>query len=169
MEMLEKAVSDLKSGKIPELNAPIHQGPEIELQCSSIIPESYIADVHVRLIVYKRIAHAKSDDALHQLQVELIDRFGLLPPSVKHLFAITRLKFLASEMGILKIQAAGIKGRIEFDENPKINPAVLIKLIQQQSLRYQLQGPSRLNFNLEATQDEAKIDEIARLIMLLRG
>ncbi|MBA3536368.1 MAG: transcription-repair coupling factor, partial [Tatlockia sp.] len=54
MEMLEKAVSDLKSGKTPELATPLHQGPEIDLRLSAILPESYIGDIHTRLIMYKR-------------------------------------------------------------------------------------------------------------------
>ena len=169
MEMLEKAVSDLKSGKIPELSAPIHQGPDIDLHLSTVIPEDYIGDVHTRLVVYKRIAHAASDDQLRALQIELIDRFGLLTQSVKNLFAITRLKFLASQLGISKIQVRGSKGKLEFQENPKIDPVVLIQLIQRQSQRYQLNGPTRLCFTLDASQDEARIHEISTLLSTLRG
>ena len=100
MEMLDKAVRDLKSGKIPELNAQLQQGPDIDLRISTVIPEAYIGDVHLRLIVYKRIAHASYEQQRHELQIELIDRFGLLPPSVKNLFLMTKLKFLAKKIGI---------------------------------------------------------------------
>ena len=167
MEMLERAVNDLKSGKTPELNAPLKEGPDIDLRISTVIPDNYIGDVHIRLIFYKRIAHAKSEQALHDLQIELIDRFGLLPPSVKHLILITKLKYLAIKIGIKKIQASDQKGKLEFNTDPKINPVTLIKLIQTQSQRYQLQGPSRLCFTLTATQAEEKISEITALLHLL--
>lgn len=167
MEMLERAVNDLKSGKTPELNAPLKEGPDIDLRISTVIPENYIGDVHMRLIFYKRIAHAKSEQTLHDLQVELIDRFGLLPPSVKHLFLITKLKYLAMKIGIQKIQASEQKGKLEFNADPKINPVTLIKLIQTQSQRYQLQGPSRFCFTLQATQAEEKISEITALLNML--
>lgn len=167
MEMLERAVNDLKSGKTPELSAPIKEGPDIDLRISTVIPDDYIGDVHLRLIFYKRIAHAKSEQALHDLQIELIDRFGLLPPSVKHLFLITKLKFSAMKIGIHKIQGSEQKGRLEFEAEPKINPVTLIKLIQTQSQRYQLQGPSRFCFSLDATLPEEKIKEIAVLLDLL--
>ena len=167
MEMLERAVNDLKSGKTPELNAPLKEGPDIDLRISTVIPDNYIGDVHIRLIFYKRIAHAKSEQALHDLQIELIDRFGLLPPSVKHLILITKLKYLAIKIGIKKIQASDQKGKLEFNTDPKINPVTLIKLIQTQSQRYQLQGPSRLCFTLTATQAEEKINEITALLHLL--
>ena len=167
MEMLERAVNDLKSGKTPELNAPMKEGPDIDLRISTVIPDTYIGDVHVRLIFYKRISHAQSEQTLHDLQIELIDRFGLLPPSVKHLFLITQLKYLAIKIGIKKIQVSEQKGKLELNADAKINPATLIELIQTQSQRYQLQGPSRFIFTLQATQAEEKISEIRELLNFL--
>ncbi|HVT62837.1 MAG TPA: transcription-repair coupling factor, partial [Legionellaceae bacterium] len=167
MEMLDKAVADLKSGKTPELNAPIQHGPEIDLRISTVIPEDYIGDVHIRLIFYKRISHAKTEQQLQDLQIELIDRFGLLPPSIKHLFLITKLKHLAEKLGIHKIQASGQQGKLEFDAAPKINPATIIKLIQTHATRYQLQGPTRFCFTLETQEPEKKIQEIMDLLMVL--
>ena len=80
---------------------------------------------------------------------------------------ITKLKYLAIKIGIKKIQASDQKGKLEFNTDPKINPVTLIKLIQTQSQRYQLQGPSRLCFTLTATQAEEKISEITALLHLL--
>ncbi len=60
MEMLERAVNALKSGKIPQLDQPMHQGPEVDLHVASLLPDSYLPDVHLRLVLYKRIAAAAS-------------------------------------------------------------------------------------------------------------
>lgn len=169
MEMLDKAVQDLKSGKTPELSAPMHQGPEIDLRISAIIPEDYIPDIHNRLIMYKRIANAKSKEQLHDLQVELIDRFGLLPPQVKHLLLITELKLTAEKMGIQKISAGSQQGKLEFTENPTIDPGVLIHLIQVHAKRYQMDGPQRLRFSLDSTAAEERIYEISSLLRKLNG
>jgi len=167
MEMLDKAVHDLKSGKTPELAAPIHQGPEIDLRLSAIIPDDYIGDVHTRLIMYKRIANAADKSQLRDLQIELIDRFGLLPPSVKHLFLMTELKFIATKLGVTRITASGQQGKIEFNDQPAINPTELIKLIQLHSKRYQLEGPTRLRFLLDSTTHEERIHEITALLLKL--
>lgn len=167
MEMLDKAVNDLKSGKTPELAAPMHQGPDIDLRLSAIIPEDYIGDVHTRLIMYKRIANAQDKSQLRELQIELIDRFGLLPQSVKHLFLITDLKFLASKLGITRITASAQNGKIEFNDQPAINPTELIKLIQLHSKRYQLEGPTRLRFTLDGSSHEERIHEITTLLLKL--
>jgi transcription-repair coupling factor (superfamily II helicase) len=167
MEMLDKAVHDLKEGRTPELSAPSNQGPDIDLSMSAIIPDDYINDVHVRLIMYKRIANAKDKQQLHQLQVELIDRFGLLPQSVKQLFLITDLKFLAATLGISRIHANTQQGKIEFGATPNINAGTLITLIQQHSKRYQLDGPSRLKFTFIQTNNEERIHEINSLLRQL--
>ncbi|MCW8386006.1 transcription-repair coupling factor [Fluoribacter dumoffii] len=169
MEMLDRAVNDLKAGKTPELSAPMHQGPEIDLRISAIIPEEYIPDIHNRLIMYKRIANAKNKEQLHDLQVELIDRFGLLPQQVKHLLLITELKLKAEKMGIQKISAGAQQGKLEFSENPSIDPGVLIHLIQVHAKRYQLDGPHRLRFNLDSTTSEERIFEIGALLNKLSG
>ncbi|MBI2785299.1 MAG: transcription-repair coupling factor [Legionella longbeachae] len=169
MEMLDRAVNDLKAGKTPELSAPMYQGPEIDLRISAIIPEDYIADIHNRLIMYKRIANAKNQQQLHDLQIELIDRFGLLPQPVKHLLLITELKLKAEKMGIQKISAGAQQGKLDFSEKPSIDPGALIHLIQVHAKRYQMDGPQRLRFTLDSTSAEERIFEISSLLNKLTG
>ena len=167
MEMLDRAVSDLKAGKTPELASPIQQGPEIDLRLSAIIPEDYVTDVHTRLIMYKRIANAKDKQQLRDLQIEMIDRFGLLPQPAKQLLLITELKLLASQLEINKINAAQHTAKIEFGENPAIDPGILINLIQLQAKRYQMEGPTRLRFSLDSTSPEERIYDIEALLIKL--
>lgn len=164
MELLDKAVSDLKAGKTPELSAPMHQGPEIDLRISAIIPEEYIGDIHNRLIMYKRISNAKDKQQLHELQIELIDRFGLLPQSVKQLLLVTELKLQAQRLGIQKISAGAQQGKLEFSEKPCIDPEVLIHLIQVHSKQYQMEGPQRLRFTLETADHQERIFAISSLL-----
>ena len=167
MEMLDRAVNDLKSGKVPELSAPMQQGPEIDLRISAIIPEDYIGDVHTRLIMYKRIANAKDKQQLHGLQIELIDRFGLLPQPVKQLLLITELKFLATQLGVTRIHATAQQGKIEFGPQANINTTALIQLIQLHSKRYQLEGPTRLKFTLDNVDNEERIHAVFTILKLL--
>lgn len=167
MELLDKAVSDLKAGKTPMLDAPISQGPEIDLHLSTMIPNTYVSDVHTRLIIYKQIANAQSEETLKELQIDLIDRFGLFPLEVKQLFAITELKLLAASLGILKIQSDANKGSLIFDENPSINSMALIHLIQKDSKHFRLEGPKRLCFALPGLHHEARIQWIHHLLIKL--
>lgn len=163
MELLEETVAALKSGKEPVLK-PVSNAVEIDLQISALIPENYLPDVHTRLVLYKRIAHAKNTEELEQLQIEMIDRFGLLPQALKNLFQLSELKLFAQKIGIKQIVSGPQGGRIEFNEKPTINPEIIIQLIQQKPAQYRLEGPSRLRFIVEQPTAESRIKTIYTLL-----
>ncbi|HEB77113.1 MAG TPA: transcription-repair coupling factor, partial [Methylothermaceae bacterium] len=109
-EMLEKAVKALKEGKTLDFDQ-MEETIEIDLKLPALIPDDYLPDVHTRLVLYKRIANAGDVQALKELQVEMIDRFGLLPEATKNLFAIAEMKLQAQKLGIEKIDANTRGGR----------------------------------------------------------
>jgi transcription-repair coupling factor (superfamily II helicase) len=167
MELLERAIDAIKSGRQPELDLDRRNGAEIDLQIPALIPENYLGDVHTRLVLYKRIASAKDQEALDDILVEMIDRFGLLPEPTQRLFQITSLKLQASPLGIRKIDANNKGGRIDFEAKPNIDPMSIIQLIQRQPQRYKLVGPQRLTFVWECETPEEKMTEIEKLITIL--
>jgi transcription-repair coupling factor (superfamily II helicase) len=146
MEMLQRAVEALKRGEIPDLDAPLDQGTEVNLHLPALIPDDYLPDVNTRLVLYKRIAAAAGDDELRNLQVEMIDRFGLLPPQVSNLFEVSRLRLRAQELGIHAVEAGPRGGSIEFKASTQIDPLSLVQLIQSDPRTYRLTGPTRLRF-----------------------
>ncbi|MET0065561.1 MAG: transcription-repair coupling factor [Candidatus Thiodiazotropha sp.] len=166
-ELLERAVSALKSGRQPELDRPLDHGTEIELNIPALLPEDYLPDVHSRLVLYKRIASARDAGELRDLQVEMIDRFGLLPEPTKNLFAITELKLRAHPLGIRKIEAGAKGARLLFDESPKLDPARLILLIQQQPQRYRLDGGDKLRYLVTMEAPDARVKKIHELLDIL--
>jgi len=145
-ELLERAVNALKSGKDPSLSIDQRQFIEIDLHVAALIPDDYLADIHTRLVMYKRISAAKDNEALRELQVEMIDRFGLLPEQVQTLFAIHELRFKAKKVGIRKIDVFDQSGRILFDKEPNIEPMTIIQLIQSQPAKFKLDGQDKLRF-----------------------
>lgn len=163
MELLEQTVAALKSGKESTLK-PLSSAVEIDLQISALIPEDYLPDVHTRLVLYKRIAHAKNTIELEQLQIEMIDRFGLLPQALKNLFQLSELKLLAQKIGIKKIVSGSRGGRIEFNENPSINLQDILYLIQRHPDLYKLDGPKHLRFNFVQSTSELRIKNIFNLL-----
>jgi len=163
-ELLERAVNALKSGKQPELDAPMETGPEVDLQTQALIPEDYLPDIHARLVLYKRIASTETTEELRALKVEMIDRFGLLPDSVKALFSVTELKQQAFPLGIKKIDAHVAGGRIVFSSDPKINTEQLISLIQTQAQCYKFDGADKLRFSKSFETVDDKIDFITDLL-----
>ncbi len=145
-ELLERAVNALKSGQEPSMTMTDRPFIEIDLHVPALIPNDYLPDVHTRLVLYKRIAAAQDNNALKELQVEMIDRFGLLPEQVQTLFAIHELRFKAKAIGIRKIDVYDQGGRIIFEQEPNIEPMTIIQLIQSQANRYKLDGQDKLRF-----------------------
>ncbi len=139
-ELLERAVAALKSGKLPDHDKPLAQGTEVDLGVPALLPEDYVPDVHQRLILYKRISSAEDSDALRELKVELIDRFGLLPPQTENLFQATHIKQRCQELGIERLEMSTSGGRIVFSSEPKIDPMTIILLIQREPKRYKFDG-----------------------------
>ena len=164
MEMLERAVNALKSGKVPNLDQPMHQGPEVDLHVPSLLPDEYLPDVHLRLVLYKRIAAAKNTEELRELQVEMIDRFGLLPPPAKNLFRIAEFKQTARALGLRKIDVGPGGGSVTFESDTKVEPAALIRFVQRNSRTHRLEGGSRLRFTLKLEQEELRFTAVEQLL-----
>lgn len=168
MDLLSRAVASLKEGKEPNLEKSLlHQRSEIDLHITALIPEDYLNDVQLRLQFYKRIANAKDQSALDEIQVEMIDRFGLLPEPLKNLIAITELKQKADALGVLKVEANDKGGKFEFNDKPNIKPETIIKLIQTQAQRFRLDGPARLRFSLAEHPPKERIGLINQLFETL--
>ncbi len=157
-EMLEEAVNAIKSGRTPSPDLQPANAVEINLRIPALIPEDYLPDVHIRLIMYKRIASCRDDEELEDLQVEMIDRFGLLPRPLQLLFRLTRLKLRAQSFGIAKIDANVNSGRIEFAAQTRVDPLSLVQLIQDNPQTYKLSGANQLHFKHACEQAEDKLD-----------
>ncbi len=164
MEMLERAVKAIRKGEQPNLEQPLGGGPEINLRLPALIPDDYLPDVHARLILYKRIANAADEDGLKELQVEMIDRFGLLPEPTKNLVRLTLLKLQAEKLGIVKIDAGPQGGRIEFSADTSVDPLVLIKLIQSQPNRYKFEGATMFKFQVPMERPEERFNTLEALL-----
>ena len=148
-ELLDRAVRALKSGKVPDFDLTSEHETEVELHLPALIPNDYLPDVHARLTLYKRIASARNDEGLRELQVEMIDRFGLLPDQTKCLFAVAQLKLMATPLGIRKVDFGASGGRVTFRDKPDIDPVALIRLIQTQPRIFKMDGQDKLRVIME--------------------
>jgi transcription-repair coupling factor (superfamily II helicase) len=171
-ELLDRAVRALKSGKVPDFDLSNEHETEVELHLPALIPDDYLPDVHARLTLYKRVASARNEDELRDLQVEMIDRFGLLPDSTKQLFAVASLKLMATPLGIRKLDFGANGGRIVFRGNyevnpPEVDPMTIIKLIQNLPRVYKLDGQDKLKITLDLPGAKERIRSAQELLILL--
>ncbi len=140
---------------------------EINLRLPALIPDDYLPDVHTRLIMYKRIANARNDIELKELQIEMIDRFGILPEQSKNLFRQTLLKLQADNLGIVKIDAGSETGRIEFATDTRVDPFTLVTMVQKHPQKYRLEGASQLKFTSNMDKIEQRFNFIEQLLTQL--
>jgi len=120
--------------------------------------------VHLRLVLYKRIASTPSREELDELKVELIDRFGPLPEFAQSLFRSTYLKLRAAALGIRKIDAGANSGYFLFEEQNKIDPKRVLKLVQGKPKEYRLDGPLKLRFTHDARSEEKLFGRVEQLV-----
>jgi transcription-repair coupling factor (superfamily II helicase) len=164
MELLERAVAALRAGKTPELERPLHHGPEIDLHVPSLLPEAYLPDVHARLVLYKRISAAETETELDDLQAETVDRFGLLPEPAKNLFRIARLRIAAARLAVERLDVAPAGGSVTFADSSPIDPGALILLVQRSGRAMRFDGPNKLRFTGAHDDPEQRFDAAARLL-----
>ena len=168
MEMLEAAVKALKSGREPSLAELTLNECDINLHIPALLPDDYIGDINTRLSFYKRLSSCITPDEFEDLKVELIDRYGFLPESAENLFAISKLKKTAGDIGIIKILGDGSGGVIEFNKDHKVNTDYLISLITTcKHNEYRMSGPSTLRYNLQETDKMPRLKLMQMLINAL--
>ncbi|QDP01751.1 transcription-repair coupling factor [Thalassotalea sp. PS06] len=164
MEMLDQAIKALKNGKQPSLEDLNAKQTEVDLKLPALLPDDYIFDVSTRLSFYKRIASCDSDAELDDIQVELIDRFGLLPQSAKNIFHIAKLRLKAETIGITRIDAGPKGGSLEFAEHTQIDPMVIIGLIQKQPTVFKMDGANKLKFVKDTEDSKARFQLVQQLL-----
>ena len=167
LEMLDRAVNAIRSGAKPDLNAALHQGVEVNMHIPALIPDDYLPDVNMRLTLYKRLSNCQTKEHLHELQVEMIDRFGLLPDQVKALFQLAELRQLGEKLGLKKIEAGPNGGRVQFTENTAVEPMAIVTMVQTQPNIFRLQNNDQLSFTMPMEIPEQRFDQVNEILQQL--
>ncbi len=166
IDMLNRAVRSLKAGKEPDLDIQTSTGTEINLHLPALMPESYCANVHQRLVVYKRLANTETEEQLQAMQEEVIDRFGAMPDPVTALIESHRLRIASSPLGITRIDASAEIISIQFVPQPPIDPMKIIDLVQSRK-DTRFAGPDRLRIQIATPDLPARISAIRQVLKSL--
>jgi transcription-repair coupling factor (superfamily II helicase) len=141
-DMLDHAVRSLKAGREPDLSQPFEVTTEVNLHFPALLPATYCADVHERLVLYKRFANCDTAERLEGMQEELVDRFGDLPGAARALIESHRLRLLGKSLGVARIDAAPETIQLHFVPHPPLDPAAVLRIVQKQG--WKLTGSNRL-------------------------
>ena len=167
LDMLERAVSALKEGREPRLEQPLAAQTEVEMRVPALLPEDYVSDVHMRLALYKRSAAARDDASIDELMSELVDRFGDLPPPAHNLLRIARIRLLARKLGVRRMDFGAHGGYLLFEESNFIDPVAVMRLLQDKSREYRLDGALKLRITRDLEDEIERFDFVSQLLLRL--
>jgi transcription-repair coupling factor (superfamily II helicase) len=154
LDLLESTVRALKAGKDPADLAPTSRATEVNLHLPALLPSDYIADVQTRLALYKRIAAAPDAAALEELKTEVVDRFGALPEAAQRLFQVARLTQRARALGIRRLDVGPQASFAIFEEDNRVDPGTVIRMIQKEPKVWKLEGQLKLRIALGAAPEQ---------------
>jgi transcription-repair coupling factor (superfamily II helicase) len=143
-QMLEEAVASLKAG----IAAPVADrwSPQITIGTPVMIPEDYVADLPVRLALYRRLAEIEDEQEIEAFGAEMADRFGKLPIEVEHLLQIVAIKALCRRANVERIEAGPKGAVVAFRDNSFANPDRLVAFIRQQGPQARVRPDQKVVF-----------------------
>ncbi|UDG83022.1 transcription-repair coupling factor [Candidatus Vallotia lariciata] len=164
--MLNNAVCALKDGRELDLNSPLAETTEINLHIPAILPSEYCGDIPQRLSIYKRLANCETAGAIDSIHEELIDRFGKLPIQAQALMETHRLRLVAKQLGILKIDASEDMIYLQFTKNPAIDPGRIVEMMRKYSY-IKLAGQDKLRIDLHSSNLASRVKIIMETMRAL--
>jgi transcription-repair coupling factor (superfamily II helicase) len=155
----------LKAG----ISAPVADrwSPQITIGTPVMIPEDYVADLPVRLALYRRLAEVEDEREIDAFGAELADRFGPLPEEVRHLLDIVAIKSLCRRANVEKVEA-GPKGVVlSLRDNSFAEPEALIGFIREQGPGARVRPDQKIVFFDEWEQPEQRLKGTAAILRRL--
>ena len=154
-QMLEEAVMDMKAGGTQE--TADRWSPQITIGMPVLIPEDYVADLSVRLGLYRRLADLDTDRDIDSFAAELADRFGPLPEETQHLLKIVGIKALCRRANVEKVDT-GPKGAVlSFRDNAFANPEGLVQFIREEGKAAKVRPDMKVVFFHDWEKPEARL------------
>jgi len=163
--MLEEAVLSLRAG----ITTPVADrwSPQITIGTPVMIPEEYVADLPVRLSLYRRLAEVENEREIDAFAAELADRFGPLPEEVRHLLDIVAIKSLCRRANVEKVDA-GPKGAVlSFRDNTFAEPEALVAFIREQGPAARVRPDMKVVFFDEWERPEERLKGTAEILRRL--
>ena len=143
-QMLEDAVNELRARAGAEEVADRGWSPQINTGAAVLIPEDYVADLNVRLALYRRISDAEKAQDREALAAELIDRFGPLPPEAGQLLKVVAIKGLCREANVSKIDVGPKGAVVSFRNDFFKNPGSLIAFVAKNQVAWRVRPDNKV-------------------------
>ncbi|MBC7421062.1 MAG: transcription-repair coupling factor [Bdellovibrio sp.] len=163
MDLLNEALAEAKGE--PMIDRELD--PEINLRVPALIPDSYIADIRIRLSYYKALADISSQEDLDRIEDDLKDQFGDIPEPVINLMGLMLIRKQCKDLGVRDI-SAGLKNiSLIFTERTRLKPETAIQLAMRENKKYSITPDQRLNIRLNNITWSSVYEELNYLLTLI--
>ena len=138
---------------------------QIDLNVTSYIPDDYIADQNQKIEIYQDIALCKTEEDIRNVIDEMIDRFGNMPDEIENLLEIARIKELAKEKFLTKIQSKGNYVLFTYDTN-RFDQNSLSDLIKKYGNRLKFSSGIKpmITLKLEKQGEKEQLQEVKEFL-----
>ncbi|GLK84413.1 transcription-repair coupling factor [Ancylobacter defluvii] len=161
-EMLEEAIANLKAG----ITAPVAEkwSPQISIGAPVLIPEDYVADLHVRLNLYRRLADLETEEEIEEVGTELIDRFGPAPEEVKQFLKLVAIKAMCRRANVEKVDAGPRGAVLTFRENQFPNTAGLVAYLGKPHVIAKVRPDLKVVFSDDWPEANARLKGVGAIL-----
>lgn len=161
-EMLEEAITNLKAG----ITAPVADkwSPQISIGTPVLIPEDYVADLHVRLSLYRRLAEMETDGEIEAIGAELVDRFGPLPEEVEQLLKLVAIKAFCRRANVEKVDAGPRGAVLTFRDGRFPNPAGFITYVGKPHVVAKMRPDGKVVFSEDWPNANARLKGTSQIL-----
>jgi transcription-repair coupling factor (superfamily II helicase) len=160
--MLEQAVRELRGEE-----AETEVEPEIQLGIPAFVPETYVADVSQRLMIYKRLAGIRGVPDLEAVRDELVDRYGPIPPLVDTLLRVMELRRWLKDLRVVRARRRGDAVVLEFDSSTPLRSDALVGFVRGSKGRARMTAGSALEIRPQATDHDGLVAELRAYLQRL--
>ena len=159
LQLMEQAIAEVKGEAV---SAPLD--PEININLSAYIPETYIPDIDQRLSIYRRLAKVDALDEIEDLKAEITDRFGAAPEPVQYLYLKIALKVLSRNAGIKRLDMRENLLSLHISQEHQRHPVKIVELIQQRPNLFQLTPDHILKIKLPKTPQKERWNPVKNVL-----
>ncbi len=161
-QLLDEAVRTLR-GEPPK----VEFDPDINLQVNARIPEEYVPDEHLRLVLYKRLANATDEEQVLAASDEMLDRFGELPGPVENLVEVMRIRTLARTLGLRSVDHAADRVQFTFHPESPLPIPVIIGLVTAPKTRFFAPADFKLVYMFDAREQRNTVAAVRNTLQRL--
>ncbi len=161
-QLLDEAVRTLR-GQPPK----VEFDPDINLQVNARIPEDYVPDEHLRLVLYKRLANATDEEQVLGASDEMLDRFGELPGPVENLIEVMRIRTLARALGLRSVDHAPDRVQLVFHPDSPLPVSAIIGLVTAPNTRFYAPADFKLVYMFDAREQRHTVAAVRNTLQRL--